>query len=403
MNRIFLAGLLVLIRVSSPAQLIENPPFHTYEEIPHAKLGGFGIGSLGFDAPINTYNPHYQALQGADYRFVFGGNLAVAGHRGYPEPIPESDRFSSPVLPAFGLIYNAGRVAVQLCYYPEYAMNASSSGMSTFYTFENLRAVQSNQRDISIRQNAFQMALSFSIAPAVSFTTGLLTRNFRYVWDIKAMPPVIHAHDLFDEFQLLVGVMARPAEHLQAYLTFTSQNPRVDLSDGGFVFPTGTLVYPGYTQVSYYGNIGYGVQVDILSWFKASIEMRHQFLEDSAGYVLDGRSFFYKKNHIWNNEITLGTHFSFIDRIQAGLRYSTFLKYDSRKWWYVTTANGTPDRMSIGHPYSIGVAAMIILDPFTIEALYQYSRSTYVFGGKTKVADVIHSGSLLIGYSLSLE
>ena len=399
--------LLISTSVQSIGQIVERPPFNMFTEFPQAELRGYGRGSLGFDASMNTYNPHYLSPEGADYRLLVGANVGFAGRRTYPPQGElstsfDADKFTNPINPTIGAILWSGRSMFQLCYYQDYGIKDHETG-STSYGFGNLYRVSSRERDIRLRQCTFQVAFSHSILPSCSVTVGLLTKGFRYEWDIKSIPPVVYEHNMFEHFQGVVGIMVSPLENLQSYLTLTSQNSRIDLSDGVFRFPAGILVYPTLTKISYYGNIGYGVQVGVLQQLKLSVEMRHQFLEDSSDVIESDGFIAYGERHIWNNEITVGAHTSILSTVQLGLRYSRFLKYDNRKGMIRTSSSGMNSTMSIQNPYSLAVVSQVTLGDLSMEVAYQYAKAGYEYQGQTAISDAVHSASVLIGYSFSLE
>ncbi len=401
-------ALLLVMSVPAFGQLVEHPPFRMFYEFPQAERRGYAIGNLGFDALMNVYNPHYDSLHAGEFCVFAGTSGVLGGRRTYPPRDErtteiEADKFSSPLVPSFGLVYLSQHFMFQFSYYEDFCFSDQVTNGSTTYDFENLFTVSSHERTIRIRQNTARADFSAAIVPGLSLTVGLLTRDFRYDWDIKSIPTVSYTRNLFDIYQVFFGVEAIPWHDLKTYLVFTSMNPRIRLSGGEFRFPTGIYLDPGPKELSYFGTIGYGVQVPLLTQLKLSLEMRHLFLEDESDDLVAGSNGYtvHADRHIWNNEVTVGANVPINDDAQVGFRYSRFLKYDNRKGIIFTSLSGANSTMAISSPYSLEVSAQVPLGDFLIAAGYQLSGAKYLYLGQTLMSDNIHEAWLLLGYNFS--
>ena len=410
----YLVNLIILLfSLNTYSQIVDNPPYGMFQEFPQIENHGMGIGNLGFDSPLNVYNPHYITGDSSNVRLFIGSDFAFRGtNYTYLSWTTFKDniyRNPKTFIPSLELQYWYNKYLFQLSYYQDYSMFADYTSGSTSYVFNTpygTYGIASHERKINIRDNVLQFTFSHSPIPQISYTLGILSRSFKYEWDIRSIPPIVNKNSLLDNFQFIAGVTANPCKYLQAYITAVSESPRVGLSDPVYRLSDITVTYSGFTKVSYYGILGYGIQANIIDPLKVSIEMRHQFLYDTTNVLYPDGYMSWEKVHIWNNEITLGLTLSLFDMVKFGYRYSYFLKYDNYKGFNEMTGDWSFAQGHISHPSSFAISGSVNINRFNILASYQHSSAYYGIqdlNDHNAYEDKTYLFSLSVGYSFSLS
>lgn len=397
------------------SQVVENIPLKEFQEFPQAETKNFGIGSYGFDAQGNFYNPFYHendSLRGAansnpsNFYISLGGNFNIAGFRYSYDPAGNQEKTFENVLtvrPNFLAKFWYKYFMAQLSYCNDYLLNQRDKS-GTFTYESNGSQVTTNEQGLTVEKNTLLLAVSMLASPSLSLTLGAATGSFRYTWDLTVVEPAEFTSGLFNDLQYLFAANFRVKERWRGYLQFQTQKANVSLPNGSLKLENAEITFP-FATVSYYGNVGYGIERKLLEKLDISLEMRHQFLEVSdttQAALQSGKA----EKHIWNNELIAGTCFQIAPPLKAGALFSYFLKYDNNlDIRYLSDGSGGNPAVyfaRIANPYSIAISAQYNYKKIVLRGFYQFSKSTYKTGDELFLEDAAHFVSINLGYNFSL-
>lgn len=417
-KRIWLVAILLvsaILQMPLFSQVVENIPLKEFQEFPQAEIKNFGIGSYGFDPQGNFYNPFYHendSLRGAadgnqsDLYISLGGNFNAAGLRYSYDAAGNKEKTFENVLtfrPNFLAKFWYRYFMAQLSYANDYLLNQQDKSGS--FTFEsNGLQVTTGEQNLTVEKNTLLLAVSMLASPSLSLTLGAATGSFRYTWDLTIVKPAEFTSGLFNNLQYLFAANFRVKERWRGYLQFQTQKSNVSLPNGSLKLENTEITFP-FATVSYYGNVGYGVERNVFEGVNISFEMRHQFLEVSdttQATLVSGKT----EKHIWNNELIAGTSFQPAPFLKAGALFSYFLKYDNNlDIRYVSEGSGGDPVVyfaRIANPYSVAISAQYNWEKIVLKGFYQFSKSTYKTGDELFLKDTTHFVSINLGYNFTL-
>lgn len=396
------------------AQIVENVPLKEFQEFPQAELKNFSVGNYGFGQRQNDYNPYYfwddsvrinRAGENLNLFLSLGGNFNIAGERKYSVKTDQYQDFTNHLTfrPNLAAKIWYHYFLLQLNYTNGYLFRQKQTGVNIAYNFDPFGLIVT-QQELSVEQNTLMAALSMMSSPALSLTIGALSNIFNYTWTPNELDPVEFRSGLFNNLQYLFAANFKVKKRLQSYLLFKTQKANVALPEGNLKLSNVTVTFPA-AKVSYYGTVGYGVQWKTSEQLNLSLEMRHQFLEASdttLGAILAGS----EERHVWNNEIILGTDFTFSGRLKFGALFSYYLKYDNNlDIRHISgSSNGEPvvSFARITDPYSLVFSGEYFTETLVIRGFYQFSKSVYKTDGQLFSEDIAHFVSINLGYYFSL-
>jgi hypothetical protein len=206
---------------------------------------------------------------------------------------------------------------------------------------------------------------------------GIQSTAFEQVYNWAPLDPWEFWTNMFENTQFLISVNHKFNHRLSGYINFKSQDTRNEMTKKAS-FQGKKIMLPD-TYLSLHGNIGYGLQWKLSEKIKTSIEFSHQFIEVDEENIIDGYT--EKLEHsIWNNEIIFGTKVTPIEKLEVGLMFSTYLKFDNKIYMLFSSANSPYEYTQVNpsHIYCLIGSIRYSLSIFTLTAYYQHSQAQYI-------------------------
>lgn len=411
MNRYWLGLIFFLTGGVLIAQIVEETPtpIAQFREFPHAELRNFAPGSYGFDGAGNRYNPHWEKSAGR-FRLMLGGNTNLSGSSELTAAgsnLNGAGNFTNSSIFRPNAMANIWyqQFMLQLSYSNDYLYRKIRDQENSSYIFSTTE-VRVSAQTLSTTRHSLQAALSLQTAPNFSLTLGVASTSFRQRWELTPaagaadIEPADYASGFFRNLQYLFAANYRFHPRGDSYLVFKTQKSNVILTDDekrpGLIVST----FPD-ANTSYFGHVGYGMQVALLPQLFLSLEMRHQFLEISdttAAAVYSGTD----EAHLWNNEWIAGVKYQPAPGLTLGLLYARYLKYDNTLniRYLDGEVNGAPQVAfaRLDKPQAIVLSGEYRFSALRFRGSYQLAQIKYVNGGETLLEDRSGSMTVEVGY-----
>lgn len=412
---------LLLFTIFLNAQVTDNVPsaLQTFREFPVGEMRNFGIGSYGFDPLENRYNPQFDSLN-ASFYFSTGGNLTLIGDRQFEQLLagynsPQNYQHNIAYLPNFTAKLQYYPFQLHAGYQNELLYNRKLENTTETLTFSSQTVIAAGQTH-EVSQNGLYLALSMETSPTVSITLGASSRSFRHQWDVQSAPdspraidaPAKFSSSLFNNLQYLFSANWQMSPRAKSYLTFQTQKSQVSLTEDQLRLDFITSNFSA-ANVGYFGHIGYGISYDITPKLMLSMELRHQFLEESDT-TFAARSAGVGERHIWNNEIVLGSRWQAGNAFTFGALFSYYYKYDNviypRFSFSDENSNSGEEVLAFAHlnqPWALVFSGQYQRGNFFARGFFQWASAEYQLNdGSTIVSDPQSTLTLMIGWLYNL-
>ncbi len=403
------------------AQVTDKVPsaLQIFREYPVGEMRNFGIGSYGFDALENRYNPQYDSLD-ASFYFSTGGNLTLSGDRQFEQQLAGYDalqnyQHSTAYLPSFTAKLQYYPFQLHAGYHNEVLYNRKLTNTTETLAFSSQTVIAESQTH-EISQNSLYLALSMQTSPTLSITLGAFSRSFRHQWDVQSAPespraieaPAKFSSSLFNNLQYLFSTTWQMSPRAKSYLTFQTQKSQVSLTEDQLRLDFITSNFSA-ANVGYYGHVGYGLSYKMSDKILLSLELRHQFLEESDT-TFAARSAGVGERHIWNNEIILGSRWQASNAFTFGALFSYYYKYDNviypRFAFSDGSSSGGEEVLAFAHinqPWALVFSGQYQRGNFFARGFFQWASAEYQLNdGSALVSDPQAALTLMIGWLYNL-
>jgi hypothetical protein len=313
-----------LIYSNIQSQSITPSVFKLYDEVTTSNISAYGIGNLGFDSDINSYNPNYFAVDNSLSLTVLGSS-SLSSFRKFNQFNEETTNFSVgklTVKPNLSIQYKTSDWAIGFNYINTVLFNRLLSDFSVHLGTESGTYGWSlNNSKLKITNDILQFSISRKLSDNFSASVSLLTNNFNYLF--RPFPDGSAGNNDFEFYnkafsnvQYLFAINYYTPKEFSAYIIFKSQNKQLPLEPNKFLLEN-SITVSNYSKVNFPANIGYGLQFKQIRSLKLSFEMYHQL--------------FFEENiiKVRNTTINVGANCNFFDNLLFGILFLYPIKYES--------------------------------------------------------------------------
>ena len=366
----------MLISMNLISQIVEYPSFgfKRFCESPFAEIKQSGIGSLGFDNAISNYNPKFiKNHSKLTIRTSMISNIIASSHLkidfyNYEESYVNSIK----ILPDFDIAYQFNNYLLQLNYNQTKLLNLEDEindfrFNTTQYGFYNW----GNRQDF-ISNQALQLSFVRGWNNVISLSIGIITNKFHYkLSGADSNDSFNLSLNFFEKYQIMSSLNLKFKTGLWLYFLIKNQNARIELSPKEFEIDLWSM--ENYNVVSYSGLNAFGIQFNVTHKLKVSLEILHQYIKEKKKITLNYYNTELYENNTSNLDLVLGVNHQINDRLQLGLMYQKYIKYDTD----INIGDSEVLEDSIEDPQSLTISSLYGISNFLISVVYQYSYNRY--------------------------
>jgi hypothetical protein len=390
MNSLILFTALIL-SITINAQIIEGVSFLGLNQYPHTSLKMSGFGSRGFDDEVGIYNQDFSAKDSLCVISVSGisnlpilrtmklNNEKIALLDNKLDFLPQASiRLMLSEYKNFAITINYFSDVLSSVKFGDRSGSASFRFLTENGTYEVL--VDMEKSKFYSKNKILQFYLSYLLNNNTSFSLGVQTTAFDYVYDWAPLKPITFKNDLFNKAQIIASINHQFNNDIYSYLTFKSQKSNILLTKDAY--HNGEEILTQNSYLSLHGNIGYGIRYQISDRVSVSAEMSHQFLEVDT--LVDFKYYIEPVvHHVWNNELILGTKVRVLEELYVGLMLSYYMRYnnDIYIWFSSETSPFEGTEVMPSNPLTLIASLKYQLSNYRVILQYQHSRTSYINHG----------------------
>ncbi len=374
-----LIGLYLLVTVSLQSQIIE-PLFSLFERFgnsPFHEINQSGIGNLGFDSEISSYNPKF-----TDEDETLKLKASIVSNMISSSPLEitnsyfnweESYANNIKVIPNFDIAYKYRNSILQLNYDQTKYLNVKDKINDLLITFHNSGYFNWGKTKHFISNRALQLSFVSKLSDGFSLSLGALTNSYNHRISGDTSDEYLDLSlKLFKKYQFQSSLNYTTHRSFNIYFLVKSQTARIKLSPEKFEIYNDIIFTKSF--ISYPGLIACGTQINLGSKIKGSLEILNYFIQKK---VIDKHDMIIYDNNTSKVLLALGINSQLNKKILVGIMYKPYLKYDIN----VKTSYSDIIRDRIIVPYSIILSSIYRANNFSISFSYQYSNNGYYMSG----------------------
>ena len=385
------------------AQIIEGVSFFGLNQYPHTSIKMSGFGSRGFDDETGIYNQDFSTKDSLYVISVSGmANLPILRTaKLYNEKITYLDNKVNflPQASIRLILSESKNFAMTINYFSDVLSSVKLGHRSGSTSFRFVTEsgtykvnVDNEKTNFYSKNRIFQFYLSYLLNNNTSFSLGVQTTGFDYVFDWAPLDPITFKNDLFNKAQIITSINHQFNNDIYSYLTFKSQKSNILMTKDAY--HNGEEILTQNSYLSLHGNIGYGIRYQISDRVLISAEMSHQFLEVDT--LVDFKYYIEPiVHHIWNNEFILGSRVKIIENIYVGLMLSYYLKYNNDIYIWFTSENNPFEGTKVipSKPLTLIASLKYQLNNYGVILQYQHSRTSYINHGTYGIDEMYDYGN----------
>lgn len=355
------------------AQFIQPSRIGLYDEVYTSSNISYGIGNIGFDTKLSSYNPNYFRFNNTFNATVIGNTNISSGreysHKHNTDGIVKYSENKFDICPTIGLNYKLDDFLFSLDFTNDIFFSRNLEVVEfSLSTSSGTYLIRYDKPDLNISNNILQLSVAKKISESFSMAVGLLTNRFNYsLQNNSSIESALNDYeissDLFSNFQFLFAINYNYKNRNAAYLLFKTQNTEVAMTPSEMNI-SNSIVIDNWSEINFPAIVGYGLQIGELEKIKFSLEMYHKMI--------------FKENNVNVNTTTinLGANYNPIDPLYFGVLFSYPLKL--KQSVKMNPAGYTWDyNYFLAEPsnrFNFSVTSTYAFQPIDLFIGYQYSK-----------------------------